>query len=534
MRMRAVWLLALSAVLLGLPHSASAQTSRIEQHSEGACSPPITNNQGHITIDCPGVAPEALRYLENQLSDQFQRVSERLRSLDDSARTIRNLNDLNETLRQQADDWARRYRELSARLAESRDDSVQAEQAHALIQRGEFAKAEAILQALADKQEDDVARAAATQYDLGDIAMLRFDPVTALPHYEKAFRYRPDNPRYADGYAEAAFFNLQLPEAEKGWAAALQLYRDLAGHDPSALPALGKTLNKLGILYMGTGRPAKADETISEAVTIYRDLAARDPGSYQPDLALAIANLGNTYLTTGRPTDADKAFSEALTIYRDLAARNPGSHQLQLAATLNLFGNLEVNTGRLADAEKVITEAVTIERDLAARGSDDNRFALAITLDNLGNLYSTAGRLADADKAYSEALTIYRDLAVHGLRAYQAGLAATLSTLGNVYAITGRLADADKAYNEAVTIYRDLAVHAVGTYQAGLAATLSALGNVHATTGRLADAEKAYSEALTIYRDLEASNPAYASNIASLTRALAELRGKLSSSSPPF
>jgi tetratricopeptide (TPR) repeat protein len=115
-------------------------------------------------------------------------------------------------------------------------------------------------------------------------------------------------------------------------------------------------------------------------------------------------------LTTGRPTDADKAFSEALTIYRDLAARNPGSHQLQLAATLNLFGNLEVNTGRLADAEKVITEAVTIERDLAARGSDDNRFALAITLDNLGNLYSTAGRLADADKAYSEALTIYRDL----------------------------------------------------------------------------------------------------------------------------
>jgi hypothetical protein len=59
---------------------------------------------------------------------------------------------------------------LSARLAESRDHSDQAKQAHELIQQGEFDKAETILQGLATKEEDDVARAAATQYDLGDMA----------------------------------------------------------------------------------------------------------------------------------------------------------------------------------------------------------------------------------------------------------------------------------------------------------------------------------------------------------------------------
>jgi tetratricopeptide (TPR) repeat protein len=166
---------------------------------------------------------------------QFERLSEQLRSFDDSARTIHNLNDLNENLRQQADDWARRYSELSARLAESRDDSAQAKQAHDLIQQGEFVKAEAILQALASRQEDDVARAAATQFDLGDLRMLKFDPSNALPHYEKAFHYRPNNPRYADGYADAAYRERHYPEAERGWTAALQLYRHLVTRDPGRI-----------------------------------------------------------------------------------------------------------------------------------------------------------------------------------------------------------------------------------------------------------------------------------------------------------
>src|SRR5438270_3160826 len=164
MRVRGGWFLAAASLVLSWQHTASPQLSRIEQHSEGGCSPPIVNNQGQVSISCPGVAPEALRYLETQLSEQFGRVSEQLRSLNDSARTIRNLNDLNENLRQQADDWARRYRELSARLAESPDDSAQTKRARELIQKGEFARAEVILQVLATRSEDDVARAAAYQY----------------------------------------------------------------------------------------------------------------------------------------------------------------------------------------------------------------------------------------------------------------------------------------------------------------------------------------------------------------------------------
>jgi T5SS/PEP-CTERM-associated repeat protein len=55
-----------------------------------------------------------------------------------------------------------------------------------------------------------------------------------LPYYEKAFRYRPDNPQYAGAYAFGELFTNNFTEAERGFAAALQLNHDLAAHDPRA------------------------------------------------------------------------------------------------------------------------------------------------------------------------------------------------------------------------------------------------------------------------------------------------------------
>ena len=89
---------------------------------------------------------------------------------------------------------------------------------------------------------------------------------------EKAFRYRSDNARYADGYARAAYTERNYAEAERGWTTALQISRDLAAHDPGAYrPDVASMLNNLGSLYSDTGRLADADKAYSEALTIRRD-----------------------------------------------------------------------------------------------------------------------------------------------------------------------------------------------------------------------------------------------------------------------
>jgi hypothetical protein len=68
---RHIWLLGAVGVIAGWPNLWAAETlpkiSSIEQHSEGACSPPIINNQGKVAISCPGVDEKALHYLEDKL-----------------------------------------------------------------------------------------------------------------------------------------------------------------------------------------------------------------------------------------------------------------------------------------------------------------------------------------------------------------------------------------------------------------------------------------------------------------------------------
>src|SRR5689334_6373394 len=79
----------------------------VEQHSEGACSPPIVNNEGLVSISCQGMDEKALRFLEAKLTEKlnelqagfaqkFGDLSEQLiRPNDDnSAVTIGNLNDM--------------------------------------------------------------------------------------------------------------------------------------------------------------------------------------------------------------------------------------------------------------------------------------------------------------------------------------------------------------------------------------------------------------------------------------------------------
>jgi tetratricopeptide (TPR) repeat protein len=90
---------------------------------------------------------------------------------------------------------------------------------------------------------------------------------------------------------------------------------------------------------------------------------------------------------------------EAAGIPRELAAKNPAAYWPNLAGTLGELGLLYRETQRFADAEPVLKEAAGIERELAAQNLAANRPVLAMTLNNLGFLYREPQRFADAEAA---------------------------------------------------------------------------------------------------------------------------------------
>ncbi len=249
-------------------------TAGIELPAEGPCKPPEVDISGTISIDCAGVEGKAGAYLNARLTDLLR---SQLLAPNDPNRPARNLADRIDDLRRQADDWTHRYRELKDRL----QDSLPASHARALLQQGEIDDADAALQDLAAGQDAAGPHASSDQYNLGDAAMLRFDPAGALSHFERACRAELDNPLYAGGYAMAAYRAGYADEALRGWMQALHLYRTLAAHDPASYqPEIAATLTHLGTLYSAMGRLAEARRAIAEALAITRTLAAGDSKSY--------------------------------------------------------------------------------------------------------------------------------------------------------------------------------------------------------------------------------------------------------------
>ena len=94
-----------------------------------------------------------------------------------------------------------RYKELEARLSEAGDDTGLSRQAEEYLHEGELEKAGTILDQILGNEEKQIERTAANHYNRALVFELHFLPLQALPHLEKAYRYRPEKPTYGGTYA---------------------------------------------------------------------------------------------------------------------------------------------------------------------------------------------------------------------------------------------------------------------------------------------------------------------------------------------
>jgi tetratricopeptide (TPR) repeat protein len=156
------------------------------------------------------------------------------------------------------------------------------------------------------------------------------------------------------------------------------------------LPDVATTLNNLGALQYTTNDYAAALVSYTEALPLYRELAAKNPDVYLPDVAMTINNLGNLQENSNDYTAALASFTEALTQYHELAVKNPDVYLPNVALTLNNLGNLQYNTNDYAAALTSYTEALTILRELATKNPDVYLPYVAQTLINMAVWYYKA------------------------------------------------------------------------------------------------------------------------------------------------
>ncbi|MFD0480064.1 tetratricopeptide repeat protein [Nonomuraea thailandensis] len=130
--------------------------------------------------------------------------------------------------------------------------------------------------------------------------------------------------------------------------------------DEAVMSARARALLDQGIRLSELDRAAEALVAEQEAVTIYRRLAAIEPGTFRPLLADALASIGVTFSELDRPADALAAEHEAVSIRRELAAADPDTHRADLAKALASMGATLSALDRWAEALPVEEEAVDI------------------------------------------------------------------------------------------------------------------------------------------------------------------------------
>ena len=531
----------LSLLLLPLFSAATAAqqgAATIIQKTGGWCSPAIANVTGNVTVTCIGVDPRALKRLNEELNQRTLQLADKVR---------------------EADKWTQRYKELEKRLNSVGDDSLLSHRAEKYLHEGELEQAGAVLDKILRNEESQIDRTAANHYNRALVFTLQFLPLDALPHYEKAYQYRPQELEYGLAFASALLDEADYSRAEPVILSNLDRVRQRAKPKPSGHVVQEVfALEDLGKLYRYTDRKKQAAVTFGEALDILKQDARPDPSyeeylaslllqkadvdfwtqrikqaedtyvealnilgplaktgqlTWLAELAQTLNNLGKLYSRTHQIKKAETVYLEALDVCRHLVKANP-AYKESLADTLESIGILYSNPGQFEQAEVDLLEALAIRRELA-KSNPLYEADVADTLDSLGLLYSAAQRRPEAEAAYVESLNILRRLAQQNPAVYQFHLANSLHDLAMFYRQIGRTSEAEANYIQGLKIVGPAAKVAPETYRPFLATLLNDLAVLYFTIGRIDESEADYTQALAIRRELANANPdAYLGDLA--------------------
>ena len=97
-------------------------------------------------------------------------------------------------------------------------------------------------------------------------------------------------------------------------------------------------------------------EAVREAVEIYRGLAEKNPGAFNPVLAGSLNNLSGCLSEVGDRGGALEAVREAVEIRRGLAKKNAAAFETDLVRALNTLARILTETGEAEEALRCFTD----------------------------------------------------------------------------------------------------------------------------------------------------------------------------------
>nr|WP_255525607.1 tetratricopeptide repeat protein [Mycolicibacterium sp. BK634] len=281
---------------------------------------------------------------------------------------------------------------------------------------------------------------------------------------------------------------------------------------------LAKALALQSKAYALNGQPGEALQSGKEGLEIRRDRASREPGSYTVDLADGLADHASVMRTAGLHPQAASSAREAVDLMQTIdTERDPalGGRQARMLRTLAMS---QTDLGQLREALATSLAAVHLLRSLREK-TPEFREDLALTLQSVSIALTQFGSANESLTAITEAVDIFRELVSDAPGRDCSAYALALTNQADSLINLGRWEEVVVTAGAAVEVHRRNGSDASGSTHAadlGLALNNLFVGLHH--TGRSAEALQSITEAVRVYRALPTE--ARDRNIIGLARAL--------------
>jgi tetratricopeptide (TPR) repeat protein len=242
---------------------------------------------------------------------------------------------------------------------------------------------------------------------------LQFQFPSALFHFQKAYAYRPENPKYAFDYGWALQNQGELHQAEGVYREMLKHLSEFRQPYPPEIRAWrAAILLNLAVLY-GEPEIARFDlaaNLFGELLDIYRELAIANPQQYEPTLAACMLDYAELLRKRKDFVGAQKAYDQALQGYCSLERNNPGGFQARIAAVYEDRFLMYADQGKWKEADGDSQAGLSRLRSLAHANPTAYEPLLGGALNNMTFSYFKRGQFEQAGKYAEQAITLYRRL----------------------------------------------------------------------------------------------------------------------------
>ncbi|MFX1474230.1 MAG: tetratricopeptide repeat protein [Promethearchaeota archaeon] len=285
-------------------------------------------------------------------------------------------------------------------------------------------------------------------------------------------------------YTLILLFTSRLVEAEMVIRKAveyLQEYVKQRKGGPESQQHLARSINLLCVVLRHLGQFGEAEETIQEAITIYRGISEAEEWGSIP-LSATLSNFAGLLRQTGRLGEAEKTYKEAMTHHRLFKDLIEGLFRCSVVSCYNNYSLLLRQTNRLAEAEALLREALQIIQSFASKQDFIDMYQ-ALLLNNLGVALAQANKQEEGEAVFREVLMIRRRLAAKTPSMYVWMLVSTLNNMGVWYQQRGQLAEAQQHYEEALEYHDALIANESKIYQSYIIPPLCNLALLLEATG---------------------------------------------------